>query len=90
MTQRKIRVNPFYVILVIAGVAFCITACAYGVMAVKQLHVSYAPTEQVEADAGFVKLVDEHGATAMMIELAVLGVATFAAMSTDRFWTGES
>ena len=90
MNQRKKRVNPFYVVLVIAGVAFVVTACAYGVMAVKQMHVSYVPVEQVQADASFVGFMDEHGATVMMIELAVLGVATFAAMGTDRFWTGES
>ena len=90
MSQRKKRVNPFYVILVLAGVAFVVTACAYGVMAVKQMHVSYVPIGQVQADASFVGFMDEHGATVMMIELAILGVATFAAMGTDRFWTGES
>lgn len=90
MSERKKRVNPFYVVLVVAGVAFVVTACAYGVMAVKQLHVSYVSIEQVQADASFVSFMDEHGATVMMMELVVLGVATFAAIGTDRFWTGES
>lgn len=90
MSPRKKRVNPFYVVLVLAGVAFVVTACAYGVMAVKQMHVSYVSIEQAQADASFVGFMDEHGATVMLIELAILGVATFAAIGTDRFWTGES
>ena len=33
MSPVKKRVNPFYILLVIVGIAFCITATAYGVMA---------------------------------------------------------
>lgn len=90
MLSRKKRVNPFYVLLVIAGVAFCLTACAYGVMAVKELHAPRATAAQIAADSQFVALMDEHGPMAMLIELAVLGFATVAAIGTDRFWSGES
>jgi hypothetical protein len=33
MPGNKSRTNPFYVLLVIFGIAFSLTACAYGVMA---------------------------------------------------------
>ncbi len=33
MAKKKSRSNPFYLLLVIFGIAFSLTACAYGVMA---------------------------------------------------------
>lgn len=96
MAKNKKRVNPFYVLLVLAGIAFAITACAYGVMAVRQLHAGDYPlsattlaAQGVETDAGLVRFMDQHGARLMFVELAVLGLATVAAMGTDRVWTGE-
>ena len=59
-------------------------------MAVKQLRAPHTLPAQVEADASFVEFMDQHGPKAMLIELAILGVATFAAMSTDRYWSGDS
>jgi hypothetical protein len=38
MPKKKSRTNPFYVLLVIFGVAFSLTACAYGVMAFRAVH----------------------------------------------------
>lgn len=35
----------------------------------------------------FVEVVDQYGFAAMMIELGVLAVATFAAIATDEYWT---
>ena len=32
MARNQEGTNPFYILLVIAGVAFTVTACAYGVM----------------------------------------------------------
>jgi len=90
MSPRKKHVNPFYIVLVVAGLVFLLTACAYGVMAVKQLRAPHTLPAQVEADASFVEFMDQHGPKAMLIELAILGVATFAAMSTDRYWSGDS
>ena len=87
--------NPFYVLLVIIGVAFCITACAYGVMTVKKLH----PAEQLH-DAGqarsgtsgeaFIDAVDQHGFSVMMVELGLLAITTFAAIATDEYWSRPS
>lgn len=90
MPTRPKRVNPFYVLLVLAGVAFCLTASAYGVMAVKQLHASQQIVPPSANDSQFMTLMDEHGVTALVVELVVLGIATAAAISTDRFWSGEA
>ena len=87
--------NPFYVLLVLIGVAFCITACAYGVMTVKKLH----PAEQLHAAGqapsgadgeAFMDAVDEHGFSVMMIELGLLAITTFAAIATDEYWSRPS
>ncbi len=92
--KNRKRVNPFYVVLVLVGVAFAVTACAYGVMAVKQLHASdlQLPGQDDKrlpsADAGFIQFMDQHGNRLLVVELAALGLATFAAMGTDRFWSG--
>lgn len=96
--QAKRRINPFYVLLVLAGVAFAVTACAYGVMAVKQLHASQAPLTglpavevagaELTSDRRFVAFMDRYGVTLMLAELGLLGFTTVAAIGTDRWWSG--
>ena len=88
MPIRRRRVNPFYVLLVLAAAVFCVTACAYGVMAVRQLHAA-PPAAVPEQDEAFVTWMDRYGATALIVEVGVLAVATIAAMATDRYWTGD-
>ena len=87
MGRRK-PVNPFYVLLVIAGVVFCLTATAYGVMTVQGLHPERA-AEQSEGGRHMLVWLDEHGAGLLMGELAVLAVFTFAAIGTDNFWSAR-
>jgi hypothetical protein len=71
--------NPFYVALLVAGVAFALTSCAFVVM----MRASHE--QQIEA-SGLSRLMDRHGVSIMAIELAVLAVLMFAAMTTDDFW----
>ena len=85
MEPIKKRVNPFYVLAIIVGVLFSVTACAYVVMTVRQLN-SPGSLETNE----FMQLVDQHGLTAFITELAVLGVATMAAIASDRMWSGSN
>jgi hypothetical protein len=40
MPKMRSRTNPFYVLLVIFGIAFSLTACAYGVMAFRAVRVA--------------------------------------------------
>ncbi len=93
--------NPFYVLLVIVGTAFCLTACAYGLMAMRALRpdrshdVRATAGSSVAADANgstrpgphqLLAYMERNGEKLLLIELAVLTVATFAAMGTDSFW----
>jgi hypothetical protein len=73
-------VNPFYAVLVVAGVTFALTATMYGVMTVRGLD-SRAPQP-----AGVIAFMEQHGMTLMMIELVVLAVLTFAVIGTDDYW----
>ena len=88
--RTKKRVNPFYVLLVLVGVAFVVTASAYFVMCLKQLHTTSLYAMNDAADQAFVRVMDQYGVKVMLIELAVLGVATFGAIGTDRFWEKPS
>ena len=101
MGFKKKGFNPFYVLLVIVGTAFCLTACAYGLMAMRALrpersHDAHAVAgSSGAADANSAARPGPHqllaymvrnGEKLLLIELAVLTVATFAAMGTDSYW----
>ena len=77
--------NPFYILLVLCGIVFCITACAYGVMTVRGLQPEVTVQPSVSG-ARLMTWLDEQGFTVMMWELGVLAVLTFAAIGTDSFW----
>jgi len=79
MPQNK-PTNPFYGALLVVGVVFAITACAYCVMTVRGLEPR--PDEQ-----GLMGVMSQHGLTILVVELVLLGVLTFAAIGTDEYWT---
>ena len=89
MVSKKKPTNPFYVLLLLAGSAFAITACAYGVMTVRQLSAGRSARwrEPVEAppSQGFDTLVDRYGHTALAIELVLLGIGTVGAIAFDQY-----
>ena len=84
MPARK-SFNPFYVLLLPAGFVFAVTAFAYGFMAFQAVNAVRA---EAGAHAGhpLFRWLRAHGDEAMLIELAVLAILTFAAMATDRLW----
>jgi cytochrome b len=84
MRRSKKSANPFYALLVLAGLAFVVTATAYGVMAVRESRA--AVTGKPAAEHVLMHWMHEHGNTALLSELALLGVATFGAIGTDSFW----
>jgi hypothetical protein len=85
VAKTREPVNPFYALLVVLGVAFLITACAYYVMAIRALRPA-AGGAPVAAEAHpLTDFVDRHGIEIMGWELALLAAATFAAMWLDRF-----
>jgi len=86
VTSASKPFNPFYALLVVVGVAFTVTACAYGVMTVRDLRA----TERTAPDAPgepLMQAVRDHGFTFLMVELGLLAVTSVGAMATDDFWT---
>jgi hypothetical protein len=87
MGARKSR-NPFYLLLIPVGVVFVVTAFAYGFMAFQAVNGSPADVEANRGHPLFTWL-RVHGDAAMLIEIAVLGVLTAAAIATDRWWDSD-
>jgi hypothetical protein len=85
MPSRQTATNPFYVLLVILGIAFALTACAYCVMAVKAVHSPEA-ADASSPGIGLLEFLDRHGAALMSGELVLLTLATIGAISSDRYW----
>jgi hypothetical protein len=83
------RRNPFYLLLVAVGVAFVVTAFAYGVMAFQSVSSLRRDSAGHGAHPLFAWL-KQHGDQAMLCELAVLGGLTVAAIATDRWWSRSS
>jgi hypothetical protein len=94
MAAKK-PINPFYPLLVVAGTAFCITACAYGLMAMRSLRphqagpAAKAGAAQVEPRGPhpLMTFLERHGTSLLLSELGLLAVFSFAAMGTDGYWT---
>lgn len=80
----KKSANPFYAVLIVVGLMFVVTAAAYGVMATResQAAVSGQPVDQ----HALMTWMHDHGNAALLGELALLGLATFAAIGTDDYW----
>lgn len=78
---KRNPINPFYVLLLLSGCAFAVTACAYGVMTVRQLHRT---RQAIEATDSFTEVVDEHGVSVMIVELVLLGIGTVGAIGYDQ------
>jgi hypothetical protein len=82
--------NPFYSLLLGAGIAFALTATAYCVMAFRERAAD--PSVALEAATAssvehpLMAWMSRHGETALMAELAVLAICTFAAIGTDDYW----
>lgn len=86
MHTNRNTTNPFYVLLVGVGILFVVTACAYGVMTVRQIEPA-ADEAEIGTPHDLLEFMDRHGSTALMVELAALAVLTVAAIGTDSWWT---
>jgi hypothetical protein len=82
--NKREAFNPFYLLVVVAGVAFVVTACAQAATDLKQIRPG-APAESPAAMA-LITWLQTNGTRALAIELAVLAVATVLAITTDGFW----
>ncbi len=76
--------NPFHALLVVVSVVFTLSACAYGVMAVRSMN----PGQQaLSPDRGHLLIqgLERYGTTILLIELAVLAVLVAAAIATEAY-----
>jgi hypothetical protein len=82
VAKFKEPVNPFYILLVIMGVVFFVTAFAYGAMT----YLAMQP-----GDAGKIgshelwDFLDRHGVRLLGVELGLLAGATYGAMWLDGY-----
>ena len=82
MAKVKEPFNPFYALVVVAGVVFLVTACGYGTMTYRAIAPRAGAAGQPHPLMTF---LDQYGMQLMSGELAVLAAATFGAMWLDRF-----
>lgn len=87
--MKKKAINPFYIVLVLVGLAFTVTATAYGVMCFRDANATLE-SARVDRDHPLWKYMESHGELTMGVQLAVLAVATFLAIGTDDYWTRRS
>jgi hypothetical protein len=86
MKPSKKSANPFYALLIVVGVAFVVTAAAYGVMAVRESRSAAIAPGEVVAAHPLMTWMRENGNKALLIELGLLGLGTFGAIATDDYW----
>ena len=89
MNKKAAAPNPFYALLVVVGVVFSLTACAYGMMAVRGVKAGGAAGEVPESEsaAGMLHFLDQHGAKLLGAEIIALALATVGAMASDSWWS---
>jgi hypothetical protein len=80
--------NPFYALLLVAGIAFALTATAYGVMAFREARPQPMDAEANESTAehSLMAWMSDHGEAALLTELGFLAVFVFGAIGTDDYW----
>jgi len=84
--------NPFYVLLILVGLSFVITTTAYVVMAFREAHAreesaTASAISVAERDAHpLMQWMRRHGNAALLTELGLLAICTFAAIGTDGYW----
>ena len=71
---------------------FALTAISYGVMAFRDARPAAGAENLVAAKAEhpLMMWMSRHGETALLIELAILAVFTFAAIGTDSYWQNRA
>ena len=78
--MRRKRPNPFTVLLGIVGIAFTLTASATCISVLRGVR----PETARSSPQPFDRLLARHGTTALVVELALLAVATFGSIAVDE------
>jgi hypothetical protein len=86
MPRSRKFANPFYGLLLVAGIAFALTATTYGVMAFRDRESPQVATTASIDEHPLMTWMSEYGEAALIGELAALAVCTFGAIATDDYW----
>jgi hypothetical protein len=81
--------NPFYTLLIPVGMAFVITAFAYGFMAFVEVNATNSEAREQTRHPLSIWL-NEHGTNLVLCELGVMAVLTVGAIATDHWWMNEA
>ncbi len=73
--------NPFYMLLTLVGALFCVTACAYGVLAFLSLR---GPAEIDVQKSSLLAFLSLHGEKLLLGEVLMLALATIGAIMSDQ------
>jgi hypothetical protein len=81
VVKAKEPANPFYILVIILGVVFLITACGYGTMTYRAI----APGVPRDGSPHvLMEFLDRYGVQLMAGQLVGLATASFGAMWLDR------
>lgn len=87
MAKPKRSINPFYVLVVLVGIVFVVTASAYGMMSFLEIRRFTPGTPQTEDSPLWVYLRAE-GGTLLIWEVLILVAGTVGALTWDS-WFGQ-
>ena len=85
MAKNKEPTNPFYIVLVVVGIVFFVTASTYFVMTMRADRFGRDARTAQPANA-LMRFMDEHGGKLLTGELLLLGICTIAAIASDGYW----
>jgi len=85
VAKRKQPFNPFYGALIVVGVAFTVTACAYALMMVRATQPISSDSTLLARETGLMKLLDERGMEILGVEVLLLALATAGAIGLDQY-----
>jgi uncharacterized protein YggT (Ycf19 family) len=81
VARVKEPTNPFYIVLVIVGVIFIVTASAFTLLLIQQNRTTASAL--LDPSSPLLVFVRRQGMSLMGLEVAVLGVASVCAMWLD-------
>src|SRR4051812_42877677 len=85
VAKPKQPLNPFYVLSVIAGIAFTLTACGYGLLMIRANRGLPPTGDDAAAPHPLLALLDRSGMMILSVEVAVLAVVSIAAIMLDHY-----
>jgi hypothetical protein len=86
LMSNKKPFNPFYVVLVAAGITFCLTAACYLVLLLRGNQIAPRELSPSAGEHGLLAFIDRYGNQLFIGEVLIIAVATIGAITTDQYW----